>query len=52
MADKLAPTLGLVIARIKLAALIARGVPVKLSCSEACTFVVTLFKAKKVVIKR
>ena len=43
VADKIAPTLGLVIARIKLAALSARGLPVKLTCSEACTYVVTLF---------
>jgi hypothetical protein len=45
--DKVAPTLGLVIARIKLAALLAKGLPVKLTCSEACTFAITLLLDQK-----
>jgi hypothetical protein len=45
--DKVAPTLGLVIARIKLKALIAKGLPVKVSCNEACSFGLTLFLDQK-----
>jgi hypothetical protein len=36
--DKLAPTLGLVIAKLKLKALLAKGLPVTVSCSEPCKF--------------
>jgi hypothetical protein len=47
VADKVAPTLGLVIARTKLKALIAKGLPVKVSCNEACSFVLTLVLDQK-----
>ncbi|HEX6711740.1 MAG TPA: Ig-like domain-containing protein [Thermoleophilaceae bacterium] len=47
VADKIAPTLGLTIAKTKLAALLARGLRVKVSCSEACTFVITLLLDRK-----
>jgi hypothetical protein len=54
--DKIAPTLGLVIGKLKLAKLRAKGLPVTVSCSEACTFTVTLVidskTAKKLHLSR
>ncbi|HEX6711729.1 MAG TPA: hypothetical protein VF066_00035 [Thermoleophilaceae bacterium] len=41
-ADTLAPVIGLTTARVKLAALLKKGLPIKASCSEACAFKVAL----------
>jgi hypothetical protein len=40
--DKVAPILKLIVAHIKLAKLIAKGLPVLVGCSEPCTFAVGL----------
>jgi hypothetical protein len=40
--DRTAPVLGLAVAKIKLAALLARGLPVTVTCSEPCTFAIVL----------
>jgi hypothetical protein len=46
-ADKLAPVLGLTIARTRMAALLRKGLPVSARCSEPCSFTVTLVLDRK-----
>jgi hypothetical protein len=46
-ADKVAPLLGLTIARTKLGALLRKGLPVRVRCSEPCAFKVTLVLDRK-----
>jgi hypothetical protein len=50
-ADKVPPTLGLIIAKLKLAKMLAKGLPVTVSCSEACSFTVTLVVDSKTAKK-
>jgi hypothetical protein len=49
--DKLAPTIALAIAKTKLKALLAKGLPVTVSCSEACKFVLSLVVDSKTAKK-
>ena len=46
-ADKVAPLVGLTIARTKLAALLRKGLPVSARCSEPCSFTITLVLDRK-----
>jgi glucodextranase-like protein len=41
-ADKVTPVLGLTTGKVRLAALLKKGLPVKASCSEACSFRVAI----------
>jgi hypothetical protein len=45
--DKTAPVIGLAVAKTKLASLLAKGLPVTVSCSEPCTFSLALMLDSK-----
>lgn len=49
--DKVAPALAIVIAKTKLKSLLAKGLPVTVSCSEACKFVLSLIVDSKTAKK-
>jgi Glucodextranase, domain B len=48
-ADKVAPVLGLTVARTRLAALLRRGLAVTAKCSEACSYTIALLLGKKTI---
>jgi glucodextranase-like protein len=49
--DKTPPVLALAVAKVKLAALIKRGLPVTVGCSEACSFRVDLILSRALAKK-